>query len=164
MEERENMIRGVAHDNNVIKVAVLGVPDRPGVAYKIFSALANQNINVDMIVQSIRTDNKNINDIVFTVAKTELTKTKQIVEDIGRQLQVIDVLIDENVAKVSIVGAGMLGSPGIAAKMFGALASANVNIKVISTSEISIACLISKDQVKEAVNAIHDSFFAMDQI
>lgn len=162
MEEREYIIRGVAHDNNVVKIAVLGVPDRPGVAYKIFSALANQSIDVDMIVQSIRTDNKNINDIVFTIAKNELDKVKQIVEAIGQELEIMGLVIDENVAKVSIVGAGMLGSPGTAAKMFGALAAANVNIEVISTSDISISCLISRDQVKEAVNAIHDNFFPVD--
>lgn len=159
MEEREFVIRGVAHDLNVAKIAVLGVPDKPGVAYKIFSALAKAHIDVDMIVQSIRNTDKNINDILFTVAKPDLAQTKVIIEEIGKELGVLGVIAEENVAKVSIVGAGMLGSPGIAAEMFGALGDAQVNIEVISTSEISISCLIQADQVKAAVNAIHNRFF-----
>lgn len=159
MEEREFVIRGVAHDLNVAKVAILGVPDKPGVAYRIFSALAKANVDVDMIVQSIRNTDKNINDILFTVAKPDLDQTKVIIEEIGKELGVIGILAEENVAKVSIVGAGMLGSPGIAAEMFGALGDAQVNIEVISTSEISISCLIQADKVKEAVNAIHNRFF-----
>lgn len=159
MEEKEFIIRGVAHDLNVAKIAVLGVPDQPGVAYKIFSALAKANIDVDMIVQSIRNTDKNITDILFTVAQPDLAQTKSIVEEVGRELGVLSVLADENIAKVSVVGAGMLGSPGIAAEMFGALASAGINIGVISTSEISISCLVQADQVKEAVNAIHSRFF-----
>lgn len=159
MEEREFVIRGVAHDLNVAKIAVLGVPDKPGVAYKIFSALAKANIDVDMIVQSIRNTDKNINDILFTVAKPDVAQAKGIVEEIGKELGVLGVLVEENVAKVSVVGAGMLGSPGIAAEMFGALGEAQVNIEVISTSEISISCLIQADKVKEAVNAIHNRFF-----
>lgn len=159
MEEREFVIRGVAHDLNVAKIAVLGVPDKPGVAYKIFSALAKAHIDVDMIVQSIRNADKNINDILFTVAKPDLVQTKALIEEIGKELGVLGVLAEENVAKVSIVGAGMLGSPGIAAEMFGALGDAQVNIEVISTSEISISCLIQADQVKAAVNAIHNRFF-----
>lgn len=159
MEEKEFIIRGVAHDLNVAKIAVLGVPDQPGIAYKIFSALAKANIDVDMIVQSIRNTDKNITDILFTVAQPDLAQTKSIMEEVGKELGVLSVLADENIAKVSVVGAGMLGSPGIAAEMFGALASAGINIGVISTSEISISCLVQADKVKEAVNAIHSRFF-----
>lgn len=159
MEEKEFVIRGVTHDANVVKVAILGVPDRPGIAYKVFSALAKANIDVDMIVQSIRNADKKINDIVFTIAKPELPLARTIIEDIGKEMGVLGVVVDENVAKVSVVGAGMYGSPGIAASMFGALADAGINIEVISTSEISISCLIQADQVKEAVNAIHSHFF-----
>lgn len=159
MEEREFIIRGVTHDLNVVKIAVLGVPDRPGVAYRLFSALADANIDVDMIVQSIRNADKNINDIVFTIAKPDLPQAGTILESVAKDLNVLDIVIQENVAKVSVVGAGMLGSPGIAAAMFGALGEAGVNIEVISTSEISISCLIPGDQVKEAVNAIHNRFF-----
>lgn len=159
MEDKEFIIRGVAHDNDVAKIAVLGVPDCPGIAHKIFDALAIANVDVDMIVQSVRNDEKNVTDMLFTVASTDLNKAREIVTNIAKDLQAIGVTIDENVAKVSIVGAGMLGSPGIAAGMFGALATAGINIEVISTSEISISCLIKASQVKDAVNAIHDKFF-----
>lgn len=159
MEEREYTIRGVTHDVNVAKFAVLGVPDQPGIAYKVFSALAEANIDVDMIVQSFRNVDRNINDIVFTIAKPDMDLAKTIVERIGREIGVMDVVIEEDVAKVSIVGAGMHGSPGIAAAMFGALADAGINIEVISTSEISISCLIRGEKVNEAVNAIHARFF-----
>lgn len=159
MEEREFIIRGVTHDTNVVKIAILGVPDRPGIAYKIFSALADANIDVDMIVQSIRSADKNINDIVFTITKPDLAQAKEILEGIAREMDILDVVIKENVAKVSVVGAGMLGSPGIAASMFGALGDAGINIEVISTSEISISCLIDGEQVRDAVNAIHKKFF-----
>lgn len=159
MEEREFIIRGVTHDANVAKIAVLGVPDQPGVAYKIFSALAEANVDVDMIVQSFRNIEGNINDIVFTINKPDLLRARAIIDQIGREMHVLGVNIEDNVAKVSIVGAGMLGNPGIAATMFGALADAGVNIEVISTSEISISCLIRDDQVKTAVNAIHGRFF-----
>lgn len=159
MEEREFIIRGVTHDGNVAKIAVLGVPDQPGVAYKIFSALAQASIDVDMIVQSFRNMEQKINDIVFTINKPDLLRARTIIEQIGQEMNVLGVVIEDNVAKVSVVGAGMLGNPGIAASMFGALAEAGINIEVISTSEISISCLIKEDQVKEAVNAIHRRFF-----
>ena len=162
MEEKDFLVRGVAHDLNVAKVAILGVPDKPGVAFQVFSALAGSHIDVDMIVQSIRNTDRNITDIVFTIAKSEATKAKKIIEHFKEQLGILGVTVDEDVAKVSVVGAGMLGNPGIAATMFGALGNAGVNIEVISTSEISISCLIQADKVKDAVNAIHDSFFKDD--
>jgi len=159
MEEKEFIIRGVAQDNNVVKIAVLGVPDKPGVAYKVFSALAAEHIAVDMIVQSIRNSDKKINDIVFTVAKPDFGQVKKIMSKIGQEIGVLGLEFDENVAKVSAVGAGMFGNPGIAAEMFGALGDAGINIEVISTSEISISCLVREDQAKDAVNAIHNRFF-----
>jgi len=159
MEEKDFVIRGVAHDDKVAKVAVLGVPNNPGIAYSIFSALAEANVDVDMIVQSIRNIEKNVTDMVFTVASHDLPQTKKIVDQVADKLNAIAVLIEEDVAKVSIVGAGMLGNPGIASRMFGALSQAGINIDVISTSEISISCLIKGSQLKEAVNAIHGEFF-----
>lgn len=159
MKEREFIIRGVTHDVNVAKIAILGVPDRPGVAHTIFSELADKAIDVDMIVQSIRNADKNINDIVFTIAKTDVDQAKALVEALVERMGALGVIVEEDVAKVSVVGAGMYGSPGIAATMFGALGDAGVNIEVISTSEISISCLIKESQVKEAVNAIHKRFF-----
>lgn len=159
MEEKDFLIRGVAHDSNVAKVAVLGVPNDPGVAHAIFSALSDRNIAVDMIVQSIRNIEKNVTDMVFTIAQDDLAEAKQIVDGVADRLHAVAVLIEEDVAKVSIVGAGMLGNPGIATRMFGALADAKVNIDAISTSEISISCLIKGSQLKEAANAIHKEFF-----
>lgn len=159
MEEKDFLIRGVAHDSNVAKVAVLGVPNDPGVAHAIFSALSEKNIAVDMIVQSIRNIEKNVTDMVFTITQDDLAEAKKIVDGVAEKLHAVAVLIEENVAKVSIVGAGMLGNPGIATRMFGALADAKVNIDAISTSEISISCLIKGSQLKEAANAIHKEFF-----
>ncbi len=162
MEEKDFVIRGVAHDKNVAKIAVLGVPNNPGIAKEIFSALAEKNIAVDMIVQSIRNIEKNVTDMVFTTTLDDLPETKKAVDVVAERLHAVAVLIEENVAKVSIVGAGMLGNPGIAARMFGALADANVNIDAISTSEISISCLIKGTDLKEAANAIHKEFFPED--
>ena len=162
MEEKDFMVRGVTHDLNVAKVAVLGVPDRPGIAYKVFSALAEANIDVDMIVQSIRNTDKKINDIVFTVAKSDVAQTRSVMDKVGAELGVLGVLVDEDVAKISIVGVGMLGSPGIAARMFGALSGADINIEVISTSEISVSCLVRAEKAQNAVRAIHALFFRDD--
>ena len=162
VEEKEFIVRGVAHDQNVAKIAVLGVPDQPGIAYEIFSALSKANIDVDMIVQSVRNEEKNVIDMLFTVAKSDLPKAKAITGEIGVRVKALGVQVDDAVAKVSVVGAGMLGHPGIAAEMFGALGEAGINIEVISTSEISISCLIQAAQVKEAVNAIHRRFFPQE--
>ena len=159
MEEKEFIIRGVAHDTNVAKFAVLGIPNTPGIAYSIFSKLAENNVDVDMIVQSIRNREKNVTDMVFTVTNDDLTQAKQIVDKVADELNAVAVLIEQDVAKVSIVGAGMLGNPGIASRMFKALSESDINIDVISTSEISISCLIKADKIKEAVNAIHSEFF-----
>jgi aspartate kinase len=159
MEDKNFVIRGVSHDDKVAKIAVLGVPNNPGIAYSIFSALAEKNIDVDMIVQSIRNVEKNVTDMVFTVALGDLSIAKKVVDKTASDLNAIGVLIEKDVAKVSIVGVGMLGNPGIAARMFKALATGGVNIDVISTSEISISCLIKSSELKEAVNIIHDEFF-----
>ena len=160
VEDKEFEIRGVAHDQKVAKIAVLGVSNVPGVAHTIFSALAEKNIDVDMIVQSIRNIEKNITDMVFTIAIEDLPEAKKVVDKVAEDINAASVLVEEDVAKVSIVGAGMLGSPGVAARMFGALARAGVNIDIISTSEISVSCLIKGSQLTEAVNSIHDEFFS----
>lgn len=159
MEEKEFIIRGVADDTNVAKIAVLGIPNTPGIAYSIFSKLAENNIDVDMIVQSIRNVEKNVTDMVFTTTLDDLNNAKQIIDKVADQLNAVAVLIETDVAKVSIIGAGMLGNPGIASRMFKALSENGINIDVISTSEISISCLIKAEKIKEAVNAIHNEFF-----
>ena len=154
MEEKEFVIRGVTNDMNVAKVAALGVPDKPGIAFKIFSALASKFIDVDMIIQSVRNPDEHMIDMVFTIKKEDISQTKDTLKELG-----LNMSIDENVSKVSVVGVGMLGSPGIAATVFGALADADINIEAISTSEISISCLVSADKSKDAVNVIHEKFF-----
>ena len=160
LEDNYFEIRGVAHDQKVAKVAILGVDNQPGIAHKIFSALAEANISVDMIVQSIRNLERNITDIVFTIELSDLAEAKKVIDKVAEEIDAAAVLVEEDVAKVSIVGAGMVGSPGVAAKMFGALSRAGVNIDIISTSEISVSCLIKGSQLIEAVNAIHDEFFS----
>lgn len=162
MEEQGFIIRGVAHDEKVAKFAILGVPNQPGVAHKVFAALSDANIDVDMIVQSIRNVEQDITDIIFTVEQNYVAEAKAVIEGVAQKLRALGVEIDEDVAKVSIVGAGMLGAPGVAAKMFGALAREKVNIEIISTSEISISCLIKADRLRAAVNAIHNEFFPID--
>lgn len=161
VQEKKFVIRGVAHDTNVAKLEARGVPDEPGVAYRIFAALADANIDVDMIVQSASVQ-KDKNDILFTVAKTDMAEALGVLENLKAAMPFDKVDLEVNVAKVSIVGAGMLGSPGIAAGMFGALAEAGINIGVISTSEISISCLVPEQKVAEAVNAIHSRFFPQE--
>ncbi len=163
MEDKDFAIRGVAHDDKVAKIAVLGIPNTPGIAHEIFSAVAKANIDGDMIVQSIRNIEMNVTDMVFTVASSDLSQAKKVVDGVAAKLNAIAVLVEEDLAKVSIVGAGMLGNPGTAARMFGALSSAGINIDIISTSEISISCLIKKSELQKAVNVIHDEFFSSKQ-
>lgn len=163
MEEKGFIIRGVAHDTNVTKFAILGIPNTPGIAFSIFSKLAEYNIDVDMIVQSIRNVEKDVTDMVFTVTNEDSGKAKEILDQVAEELNAVAVLVEKDFAKVSIVGAGMLGHPGIASRMFKALMDSNVNIDVISTSEISISCLIRADKLKTAVNAIHDEFFELNE-
>ena len=160
LEDNYFEIRGVAHDQKVAKIAILGVENVPGIAYKIFSSLAKSNVSVDMIVQSIRNLERNITDIVFTIELSDLPEAKKVIDKVADEIDAAAVLVEEDVAKVSIVGAGMVGSPGVASKMFGALSNAGVNIDIISTSEISVSCLIKGSQLIEAVNAIHDEFFS----
>ena len=162
MEEKKFIIRGVASDSNVAKITVRGVPDVPGVAYRIFNGLAKENIAVDMIVQSTSAV-KEKNDIVFTVTKTDMADTVGVLEQLKSEIGFARVDVEANVAKVSIVGAGMLGNPGVAARMFGALASENINLDVISTSEITISCLIAKEDEKKAVNVVHRFFFPNEE-
>lgn len=160
MKIKQYLIRGVAQDNNVAKITVLGIPNRPGFAYKIFSELADKNVDVDMIVQSVRIAKEGVTDITFTIARTELSAAQEVLHHIRAEMNVEDILVDDGMAKVSLVGAGMAGHPGIAAGMFGILSDNGINIEIISTSEISISCLIVEESVNKAVQAIHAHFFA----
>ncbi len=134
-----------------------GIPDEPGIAAKVFEALATKNISVDMIIQSFARTNKT-NDIAFTVTDVDLERTMEILEEVKNMLGASEILIDENIAKVSIVGAGMVDRPGIAANMFKTLADEDINIKMIATSEIKISCLVDKDKAKAAIKALHTAF------
>lgn len=159
METRDDTVRGVAQDAHAARIAVLGLRNIPGVAYKIFSVLAVNNITVDMIVQSVRNSNDDKTDIIFTIDDADLSDAKRVLDAMRDEGKVEEVIYDDDTAKVSVVGAGMLGRPGVAARMFGALGRAGVNIDIVSTSEISISCLILRKDLDKAVQAIHDEFF-----
>jgi len=150
------IVRGVTQEINVGKIVVQGVPDVPGVAYKLFKALAEEEIIVDMIIQS--SHRNEINDIAFTVAISDFNKTIKITKQLAEKIGAEGVLSEPEVAKVSIVGAGITSDPAIAARMFGALAKVGINIDMISTSGIRISCLINTFRIEDAVKAIHKEF------
>ena len=150
------VIRGVTHDKNQAKITVFGVPDKPGTAYKIFDRIGTSEINVDMIVQGIGKDEKAT--ISFTVSKTDLQEALKIVKEVGKELGSAEIMADEKIAKVSIVGVGMRSHSGVAARMFQSLARENINIQMISTSEIKLSCIIDEEDTERAVKAIHDEF------
>ena len=147
------IVSGVAADTDAARVAVIGLKDEPGVALKLFNALAKQNINIDMILQSIGRHGKK--DISFTCTDEDADAAKQIIEE---QMDFEEIDVDKGVSKVSIVGAGMQSNAGVAAKMFEALYDANINIRMISTSEIRVTVLINEKNTERAMNAIHDKF------
>lgn len=150
------LISGVASDKNTSRVSVIGVDDKPGVAFKIFNTLAKKGINVDIILQSVgRAGTK---DISFTVAQDDLDDTLRTLEENKDALTIQEITHKDNVAKISIVGAGMMSNPGVAAKMFEALFNAQVNINMISTSEVRITVLIDENDVERAMIAVHDRF------
>jgi len=152
------LIKGIAKDDNIARISLVGVPDIPGLAFKIFSMLATSKINVDIILQSVGRDGTK--DITFTVALSDAKAAVDALDEAKERIGFHTFAWDDNVSKVSIVGAGMESNPGVAAKMFGALSDANINIHMISTSEIKISVLIDKKDSKNAVNAIHDAFDA----
>ncbi|GAB5046920.1 aspartate kinase [Thermodesulfovibrio sp. TK110] len=151
------VVSGIAHDKNQAKITILKVPDRPGIAAKLFKAVADANIVVDMIVQNISSDGK-ATDISFTVPKTDAKKALELTEKISRDLGAEGVLLNETIAKISIVGVGMRTHSGVAAQMFEALANHGINIMAISTSEIKISCLIDAKYTELAVRVLHDTF------
>lgn len=154
------LVSGVAADKNVARVSVIGVRNMPGIAFKIFNLLAKHDINVDIIIQSIGSEEGK--DISFTVAKTDLKETLDLLRENKETLTAQDVTSEEGVAKISIIGAGMSSNPGVAAKMFEALSSANVNIKMIATSEIRITVLIDEADVERSMRTVHDAFDLAD--
>lgn len=150
------VVRGVALDKDQAKISVLSVPDRPGVAAKLFSEIGKAGIVVDIIVQNA--GEKGTTDISFTVPKSDIRKALEITKEVASEIGAKGVAFDENVAKLSVVGIGMRSHSGVAAKMFEALAEKGINIEMISTSEIKISCIIKADRAEEATRAVHDKF------
>jgi aspartate kinase len=159
-EEDERMeraiISGIAHDTSEAKVTLKGVPDTPGVAARVFRPLADEGINIDMIVQNVSAEGRT--DISFTLPKDELGRAFPVLEAIKMNVGAEEVAMDDDIAKVSLVGAGMKSHPGVAADMFDALADANINIEIISTSSIRVSCVIRAFEVERAVQVVHDKF------
>ena len=150
------LVTGVASDKNTARISVIGVEDKPGVAFKVFHRLAKNNINIDIILQSVGRDGSK--DISFTVAEDDLEDAIKVLEENKEALTIKEIKHNANVAKVAIVGAGMMSNPGVASQMFEALFNSNININMISTSEIRITVLIDEKDVDRAVQAIHEKF------
>ena len=153
----KSYVSGIAKDKNVARLALVRLQDRPGIAFKIFSLLGKEGINVDLILQSIGRDDTK--DISFTVAKSDAQRAAQVLEEHRESIGFHNIELSEQVAKISIVGAGMANNAGVASKMFEALYSENINIHMISTSEIKVSVLIDERDADRAVQAIHDRFF-----
>ena len=151
-------VTGVAVDMSKLRIVVCDVPDEPGVAAKIFTTLSDEHISVDTIIQSYARLHNNTNDIAFTINKTDLPRTMELFDKINDEIKAEKIHIDDNIAKVSIVGAGMIDRPGVAATMFDTLANLNINIKMISTSEVKISCLVDADVANDALRALHKAF------
>jgi len=154
--EQRKLVTGVTHDTNVAKITVTGVGDRPGTAHTLFRAVAGRQVNVNLIIQSVpRTERA---DISFTVAKADMLAAVEAARSVAAAIGAEEILADDQVAMVSIVGAGMISNPGVAARMFGALAAQKINIQLIATSEIKVSCVIPAGDVTAAVRALHREF------
>jgi aspartate kinase len=165
-EEDERMekaiISGVTHDVSEAKLTIQDVPDRPGIAARVFQRMSDEGVNVDMIVQNVSTEGTT--DISFTVPREDGLRAKASIDAELREIGAAGVTYDEGIGKVSLVGAGMKSHPGVAATMFAALADAGVNIEMISTSSIRISCVVREADVVKAVRAVHDRFRLSDEV
>jgi len=150
-------VSGVTLDRDQARFAILKVPDVPGIAGEIFGSLASRHISVDMIIQAFHED-RAVNDITFTVKRADAEAARAALEEVAQRLGAEGVLADEDVAKVSIIGAGLMEQPEVAAQMFAALGRAGINIKMISTSDIRISCVVSERDAEKAVALVHDLF------
>ena len=150
------VVTGVTHDRGQAKLSILRVPDRPGIASRVFGGLARQNIVVDMIVQNIGRDGST--DISFTLARADRQRAETALAGVAKEIGAAGVLADDRIAKVSIVGVGMRSHSGVASRMFKTLARESVNIQMISTSEIAISCVIEDKYTELAVRALHEAF------
>ena len=151
------LVRGITSNKKEAKVTILGVSDKPGEASKIFEALAKSDVNVDMIIQSVHAEDSRA-DMAFTVTRTDVKRAVEITKKIAQALKAEEVVCDTGVAKISIVGVGMISQPGVAARMFEVLSKNNINIEMISTSEIKISCVIKDIYGKKALQLLHDKF------
>ncbi len=156
------IISAVTHDTSEAKLTLVGVPDQPGVAAKLFRALERRGVNIDMIVQNVSHEGRT--DISFTVPRSDVEQAHEGVNEVSKAIGASDVTRDEAIARISLVGAGMKTHPGVTADMFEALSAAGVNIEMISTSPIRISCVIREDQVAEAVRAVHDRFKLSEEV
>ncbi|MDX1921408.1 MAG: aspartate kinase [Candidatus Caenarcaniphilales bacterium] len=156
MIEGQRTVRGVALDRKHARLSIIGVPDEPGIAYKIFGQLADRGVSIDIIVQCVSHDGQT--ELDFTVNANEADKAKKELDEIAKQIKAKSTSLDKKIVKVSAVGAGMIDQPGVAAKMFKALADKEINIQMISTSEIRISCIVDEKQGELAVKTIHDAF------
>ena len=154
--EVRNKVRGIAHDLDVAKITLTGIPNQPGVAASIFEPLAKAGISVDTIVQNAFLENAT--DLTFTVARGDVKKASDVIQQLAKKIGAREVVTDSKLGKVSIVGTGMQNTPGYASKMFSALSQAGINIQLITTSEIRITCIIDEGKVKDAVVALHKVF------
>ena len=150
------VVTGITHDRGQAKLSILRVPDRPGIAGKVFGELGAQNIVVDMIVQNISRDG--LTDISFTLPRADRQRAEHVLAGIAKDIGAEGVVADDRVAKVSIVGVGMRSHAGVAARMFAAMSTEGINIQMISTSEIAVSCVIEDKYTELAVRALHDAF------
>ena len=152
------LITGVAADKNTARISVIGVEDKPGTAFRIFNTLAKNNINIDIIIQSV--GREGTKDISFTVSRDDLEAALAILEEHKEPLTIQEITFDNQIAKISVIGAGMMSNPGVAARVFEALYNSRININMIATSEIRITALVDEKDADEALNAVHDQFMA----
>jgi aspartate kinase len=155
MEDR-NRVRGIAHEEHVARLSVVGVPDRPGIAAAIFAPLADADIAADVIVQTA--SHEGVTDMSFTVSSADGRQAERILAGVAKEIGARTVLAQNGLAKVSVIGSGIRGQPGVAATMFRTLSDRRINIEMISTSEVRITCIIQADRVKDAVAALHEAF------
>lgn len=154
--EQGIVVRGIAYDKNVARISILGVPEKPGQLAKVFTSLANEQIDVDIIVQSGVLNGAA--DFSFTTALTDLDKAISVIESIRPEIGFREATHETNLVKVSIVGAGMVSTPGVAAKMFEAISALGVSISLVSTSEIKMSCVIKQDHLADVVGALHTAY------
>ncbi|GAB3886734.1 aspartate kinase [Terrabacter terrigena] len=152
------IIAGIAHDRSEAKITIVGVPDRVGIAAKIFGAIAESGINIDMIVQNVSAAETAKTDISFTLPQADGARGMQVLQSIKHEVEYQDLRLDDKIGKIALVGAGMKSHPGVSAKFFGALAEAGINIEMISTSEIRVSAVTRAEQLDEAVRAVHTAF------